>query len=510
MSRKAKSIRNMKYAIIGQIITVIASFIARTIFIRYLSVEYLGLNGLFSNILRILSISELGVGAAIGYFLYKPLSKNDEKSITNILRYFRKIYFRIGLFILLTGISLTPFLNLFIKDIPQIEEIQYIYVLFVIKTSVVYFFTYNRILLISDQKRYIDLTYTYVSASLVYTLQSIVLVLTQNYLLFLYVNIIVVVLENIMVSKRVKILYPYISNNSIGAIDHKQKKEIYSYIKVTFKHKIGTLLIDGTDNLLISMLSGLTTLGLYSNYALITNTLNKTFLMFFHSINASVGNMGASKKKSYVYMTFQYIDFFGFWMYSFSSVCLFVLLNPFIELWIGKDFSLSFISVIIICLNFYMQGQRRSLQTFRSSLGLLTHEKYKPFIEAVLNILISALLGLKLGLIGVLLGTLLSYSLSSLWIEPYTLYRHGFAKNVVLYYQKYFSRLAITFIMTYLSYVISTQVQFDSILGFMIKCIICLLVPNITLLLVYRKNEHLLKVISIILGLIKKGFKGDQ
>ena len=198
-SRTKNSIINSSVSIITQVLTVIINFIVKTVFIKVLGSEYLGLNGLFSNIITMLSLADLGIGIAIPYSLYKPLADKDEKKIRILMKYYSKIYNVIGVIVLSIGLALIPFLPLIIKDMPDIPNISLIYALFVIHSASSYFFVYKKLLIDSDQKSYITSKIIFTFSTVLSIIQVIILLLTKNYILFLLSSIITVVLQNIYI-----------------------------------------------------------------------------------------------------------------------------------------------------------------------------------------------------------------------------------------------------------------------------------------------------------------------
>ena len=252
MSRTKNSVRNLSYALVGQGIGFIVSFIARIFFIRTLGREYLGLNGLFTNILTILSLAELGVGEAITYSLYKPLAENDIRKCTMLMQVYKKVYNVIGIAILLVGVALTPFLPLIIKDMPNIPYINLIYILFVVNTSVSYFFSYKRNLIIADQKRYIATFYRYL-AHIVFTFLEIVyLVFFKNFIGYLIIMIAATLADNLMVSRKAMKMYPYLNSKEKIPLDKESKNNIIKNTKAMMMHKVGGVVVNSTDNILLS------------------------------------------------------------------------------------------------------------------------------------------------------------------------------------------------------------------------------------------------------------------
>lgn len=490
MSRSTKSIRNLITAFIGQGFGLIISFIARIIFIKFLGSEYLGLNGLFTNILTVLSLAELGVGEAITFSLYKPLADKDEYRCKMLMQLYKKIYTIIGIVILVLGVSITPLLPFLINDLPDMSNINLIYILFVINTSLSYFFSYKRNLIIADQNRYITTIYRYGFYFILNIIQIIYLIIRKDYIGFLILQVLNTLIENIFVSKKADKMYPYLKDKESVPLDKDVKKSIIKNTKAMMMHKIGGVVVNSTDNILLSSFVNLVAVGLYSNYYLITNALNTIFGQVFSSLTASVGNLCASTNQEKQYQVFKNINFINFWIYCFSSVCLICLFNPFIEIWVGKEYLFSLDIVFILVINYYITGMRKSVLTFREAAGLFYKDRWKAVVEALVNLVVSILLALKLGTLGVFLGTFISSITVCVWVEPYVLYKYGFKKKLRLYFHEYFKYLTTTIFIALITYGLCSIISGNIYLTFMIKCSISLIIPNLLIILLFHNNNE--------------------
>ena len=307
------------------------------LFIRILGAEYLGINGLFTNIVTMLSLVELGIGPAIIFSLYKPLAENDIKKVQALMQLYKKAYTIIGFIVAVLGICITPFLHYFIKELPDISNITLIYVLFVINSAISYFFAYKRNLIIADQRRYVDMLYRYSFFSILNIMQIVFLYITGSYIIFLILQIISTLLENIVVARRADKMYPLLKQRKHEKLDLETVQEIKKNTGAMVLHKIGDIALNATDNIVISAKVGIIWVGLYSNYLLIITALNIMIGQFFTSITASIGNFGITEGKEKVILIFQKVLFANFWMYGLSGICLYYLFNPFIDLWLGEN-----------------------------------------------------------------------------------------------------------------------------------------------------------------------------
>lgn len=498
MTRTQKALKNIKFTVVGQVSSLLINFLARTLFVQYLGAEYLGLNGLFSNILSILSLAELGIGTAIVYSLYEPLAKGNIGKVKALMKIYKKSYIIIGLLVLMGGSLLAPFLDFFIKDIPDIPQISLIYMLFVINSSITYFFSYKRVLIIADQKKYIDSIYHYSSFFVMNIAQIIILILTRNYLLFLSIKVLTTFFENFLISRKANTMYPFLLEEHMEVLEEKDKNEIKKNIGAMFFHRIGSVVVDGTDNLLISKFVGIVSVGIYSNYLLIITALQTLYNMFFSSLVASVGNLGVLADKSHIKSRYETINLIGYWIFSFSTISLFILLNPFINLWLGKQYVFSIGIVLMICINFYIKGQRTSVLTFRDALGLFWYDRYKPIAESLINLSVSVFLATRYGIMGVFIGTTISTLTTAFWVEPLILYKYGFETSSKEYFVRYLKQVVLTLFVGTVTFILCGYIDGSGISSLIYKMLICLIVPNLMLWLILRNTEEFKGIRQII------------
>ncbi len=497
-----------------QIANTLLRFALRTVFIHILTTEYLGLNGLFSNILNFLSFAELGVGSAIAFSLYKPLAERDETAIAGIMNFFRKTYFIIGIFVLVVGLSFTPFIEYFINDIPDIPYIHLIYALCVVNSGISYFLVYKSTLIIADQRKDIVEKNNFIFKMLLLTGQMGILLLTHNYILYLLVNIIVTLLTNISISMIADKRYRFLSTKKNTQIDPDTLSEIKKNVSATMLHKVGAVIIFGTDNLLISKFFGLEIVGLYSNYHLIIDTLTNFVGQIQASVTASVGNLGITATPEKKLEVFERYLFLVFWLFNFTSICLVALLNPFIHLWIGEQYIIPISVVAVLVFNYFLTGLRSAAATFDNAFGLFWNTRKLPVIESVINLVISIALAKWVGYIGIFLGTTISSLISGTWFEPYVLYKYGFKKSSIGYYRHLMEYFIVTVLSGIFFVFIISVISINGFGGFILKCFIVVFGSNLFLILIYfrsKRMKYIYEIFGQIRMFIKKRFKkGDM
>lgn len=508
-SRTDKSIKNTILAVSEQCIYSIMSFLSRTVFVYTLGKTYLGFSGLFSDILTLLSLAELGIGTAITYSMYKPAADCDYKNLAVLLNTYKRIYNTIGIIITIIGVCLTPFLNIFISGIPDIKELPYIYLLYLLNTTASYFFIYKKSILIVEQKNYISSIIYSICIVSQNLLQIFFLIQTRNFIVYLIIQVLCTLANNILISIYVDKHYDFIKKYKDEKISQIQKDVIISNVKAMVISKLSSAIVSSTDSLLISSFVSTIVLGLYSNYAMFLTMIRTMLQKVFEALTGSVGNLVSTESGEKSYQVFKRIWFLNFWMVSFFTICLWSLVDPFISLWIGDSYLLSKEVVFIICLNMYMRLIRNTFLVFIDTYGLFTQIKKKCIAEAFINLGISLIFvgPLKMGILGVLLGTFVSNITTNFWYEPYILYYKKFNKSLILYFTRFGLYALITGILGLLErYFIDYIIGFDGWFGFVCQFLFVILTVNIIIVLIFFKTEEFKYVINIINSkFIKKG-----
>lgn len=488
LSRTGFALKNVFVGVGGQIFNILIGIVTRIFFVRLLAEEYLGLNGLFSSILTALSFVELGIGPAIVYSLYKPLAERDQEQIQALMDLFRKAYTIIGIVVALLGALLTPFLSYLIQDMPDnIPHIHLIYLLFVANTSASYFFSYKKSLIIADQKQYIVTGYHYVFYFIMNILQIIFLYITRNYFAFLLLQILFTLIENIILSRKANKLFPVIKEKCTAKLNPVYKKEIIINVKSIILHKVGGIASTAIDNIVMSKIFGLITVGIYSNYLLIISPLNAIGNQIF-SFTASLGNLKVTTEDDRAVGVFGIMEFIDFWVYLFGSICLLVLFNPFISIAFGEHLLFPMSTVILIVLNFYLEGRRKAILSLKEAYGIFYQDRYKPIVESITKVALSIILAMKMGVNGIFIGTLISKSICIV-VEPYVVYKYGLGWQYIgQYIRKYLEYLVLFIVLAFVTYYLSSFIGGSGILSFIGKMVICLFIPNIIVILVYRKT----------------------
>lgn len=487
-TRLKKSFRNLSVGIVYQVSCLFLNFITRTIFIHELGAEYLGINGLFTNILTFLSLAELGIGNAIVYSMYKPLAKKDIQKLTALMNFYRKMYRIIAIIIFVIGVALIPFLPYLVKTETVIPNLTLYYFLFLLNSMSSYLFAYKSSIIIADQQVYITKVYALIFLILQFILQVSILYLTHNYVLYLLAQIICTFGNNIACAIKAKKKYPFIAEK--GELSKKEKKDIFSNVKSIFIYKISGTIVNNSDNILISIMLGTIVVGYYSNYFLIVSALTGLIDVLFTSVNASIGNINAEDNTLKKYQIFNVLNFLSFWIFGYFYVGLMLLFNDFITLWIGTEFVLSGPVVFTIVLNFYILGILNPVWIYRDTTGLFRDTRTVSMVLAILNLVLSIIFGHFFGLFGILFATAISRIFTTFWFYPLMLYKKIFKRSAIEYfvYQlKYFLLVVFAFIVSYL---FTRGISDINIWNFILKGIILTIVTNFLFFICLCKTDE--------------------
>ncbi|MFR8063988.1 hypothetical protein [Thomasclavelia spiroformis] len=499
-SRIINTLRNSIYGIIAQGVLIFLNFLTRTVFLKFLSTEYLGVNGLFSNVLSMLSLVELGIGTAIVYSMYKPIAENNKREISALMSFYKKAYHYIGIVVTILGLLLVPFLDLIVKNKNNIQNLEVIYLLFLFNTSLTYFYAYKRSIISADQKEYILSKYRMYFSFLKAFLQIAVLFLTKNFIIYVFVQIFCTFLENFFISRKADKMYSYLKEYKNEKIAPEKVKKIKDDVKSLTIYKISGTMLDGTDNIIISSFLDIGLVGLLSNYTLIVNSINMLLTQVVTSVTASVGNFIVKEDNDRCEELLHNLTFVQFIFYGFSFVSLACLLNPFITLWIGKKYLFDLLVVFIIALNFFISGILSTIWTFRTTMGLFKYGKYRPIFTAILNLVISVILANEIGILGVLLGTTISRVCTNVWFDPYIVYKHGLHKKFYGYLRKLIVYIIVCILdIILINYIIAFFG--DGLVYFVLSIIVTVIVFFVSCLFFYKTNEF-----KYLLSIVRRNF----
>lgn len=498
-SRTEYSILNIFTGVGGYIFNVIFSLVNRMIFVRCLSADYLGVNGLFSNILSMLTLAELGIGGAVVYALYKPLAEEDYDKVATLMKLYSKAYRIIGFVVAGCGLCLLPFLNLIITEKPNIQEnIYLLYLISLFNTAITYFFSYKSSLLIAAQRNYIVVSVSYIITFLQYIVQGVLLFTTHNYLLYVLAQTFFSLTYNIVISVIATKNFPIIKSKNVKPLPKDEKKSLFSNVRDLLIYKISSILVNSTDNILITFFKGLASTGIVSNYTLISSTINSLLSQIFNGLTASIGNHNALGSDEEKYEMFSFCNLMNFWLFGWASIGFVFCSQDVVNLVFGEDYVLPINIPIIIAINFYMVGMMNAVWTYKHTLGLFRYGRSIQFFTGIINIVLSVLIGNYLGVFGILLATTFSRLFTSVWYDPYAVFKHGFNKSPMKYYFTYVFYILVMLLISLICCAVFYFIHCHILLQCIIKIILCSVIFNLVFCIIFHKKREYKKFREIL------------
>lgn len=430
-SRTQNTVLNLISGVGGEILINIFSFATRTVFIQTLGKQYLGIGGLFTNILALLSLTDLGLGIALNYRLYEPLKEKNVKRLQILMNFYKIMYRIIGLVILLLGLCIIPFLPVFIKDYSTFEQLNLnaavVFLCYLMQTvSTYWFFAYKSAIVKADQKEYYLNVAGYIFTFISNIIQIIVLIIWKSFLIYLLVIIGINIIQGLVNAKIADKYYPFLKEKCKDSIEKEEKREIFKDCGSISIFSISSEILKSTDNLVLSTFIGLGIVGLYSNYLMLYNMLKKIIKRLIRSAQASLGNLFASAEDKVRCEFFSVMNCFMLLMCGTASVCIAVLADEFITVWIGNSYVIPMPFSVLIAMELYTIGIKLILEQMRDVMGLFQKVRWRPIASMIINVILSIVLVQYWGIYGVLVGTLLSEWLTTFLIDPRMVYFHGF------------------------------------------------------------------------------------
>lgn len=490
-SRTEYSLINIFTGFVGYGINTVLGFICRIVFVRCLSADYLGVSGLFSNILTMLSLAELGISSAIIYALYKPIAEKNEKRITSLMHFYAKAYRIIGTVVAIVGLIMLPFLDVIIREPPAIKEnIYLIYLMYLANTVISYFFSYRGSLLTAMQRNYIVIGYNYIITIVQSVVQMIFLLVTHEYLIYLIIQMVGGIVYNVWISCKACKDYPYIKSKDYTPLSKEETRYLLKDVKALAIYKVTGVLVNNTDNIVITYFSGLISVGRASNYLLFANTLNSLIQQTFNALTGSVGNFNATATEERKYSFFKSLNLANFWLYGWGAIGIALVSGDLVKWFYGADYVMNFEIPLILAINFYMIGMQQAVYTFKNTLGLFKYGQYILIFTAAINLGLDIVLGIKWGIFGIYLATAIARLLTNTWYEPYAVYKHGLHQNPILYLGRYIGYLIVLVVAAIASLVICNLCDFGIVANVFAKLIICSVIPNVIFVIAFWRTEE--------------------
>ena len=473
-TRTKKAAKNTSVFLFNKLIMLIFAFVVRTVFIKILGADYTGVNSLYSNVLSVLSLADLGMGSICSFYLYKALADNDEHQVYLISIAFKKIYRIIMMVLTVIGLSLIPFLRYIVKSELDSKHLIIYYILFLANSIFSYAFTYRTQVLNADQKQYILNISNTVVMTLLYVSQILFLIFTKNFYIYLVLQIVFTIINGLVANIIVCKYYPFLWNGKYSEKNYKIAG-LEKNMSMTFLGKVSNVIMSQTDSILISTIVNTITVGFYSNYYLLLNYLINYFGVFVLGITSSFGNLQTENDKEKSYKLFNVLLVMFGMLGAFCSACFFCVIKDFIIVWIGKKYVMSDIFALVLVVAFFVQIIEQPINVYRDTLGIFKKGQIARLVAAAVNIVLSIVLGCKYGLVGIIIATPISKLLSYFWYDGIILMKY-FNKNIGIYYIKLLWIFITTSVTVYISHYLCNKVNLSGIVAVIINFLICLIV----------------------------------
>lgn len=480
----------------NKLVVTILPFIMRTIMIRFMGTQYLGLSSLFSSILNMLSLAELGFGSALVFSMYKPIAENDEETICALLNLYRKIYRLIGSFILIVGIAISPFLDYFINgEVPADVNIRILYFVYLLNTVASYFlFAYKNSLLAAFQRNDISSFVSTILTTIEYGIQITLVITFRNYYCYVIVFPVFTIIGNVVRAMIVHKKYPQYTCK--GTVSKEQKTEIYKKTIALASHKVGNTVSTSLDSLVVSSFLGLSSVAIFGNYNYIVTTVMALIWIVYFSMTAGIGNRMNLLSVEENYNDFKALTSFNNFIMCWVTGCILFLYQPFMEIWAGKENMLDISAVLIFSIYFYIYQSRKIVLMYKDAAGLWREDQLKPLVGAAINFLLNFSLVQVIGISGVVIASIVSFLFVEIPWESRTLYKYYFGKSLKEYIKIQISALVKAVPCWIVLGLICAFIPKNALIALIIRGGVCVFVPLPYLWLIYRKDQGFMRLIG--------------
>lgn len=496
-SRIVNASRNIVFGIMLKAYQILLPFVIRTVMIYYLGMEYVGLNSLFTSILSVLNLAELGVGSAMVFSMYEPIAKNDTITICALMKLYKLYYRIIGLVILVAGLIILPFIPKLINgSVPGNMNVYILYLLNLGATVFSYWlFAYKNSLLMAYQRSNIISKIQIFSSSIQYAIQILVIIFIKSYYVFLVISLFIQILNNIITASASNKMYPKIQPH--GMLNKVVIKQINQRVKDLFTAKVGGVVVNSVDSIVISAVLGLTSLAIYQNYFYIISAVIGFSTVIYKAVIASIGNSIVTENIDKNYDDFQTITLFCFFVFGICVSCFLCLFQPFMKLWVGETNLLSFKMVILFALYFYVYELESLFSLFKDAAGIWHQDRFRPLFGAGCNLCLNMIFVHIMGLYGILLSTIISMAFLSLpWLHR-NLFKYVFRKSSVEYTKMVFTSFLIVVMIGFVDYIVCSFIPDQGVFVFVIKMAVCVIITLVMHLVMFSRFKRFNKVVEL-------------
>lgn len=502
MGRTERSIKNIVFGIGAQLITTLLTFISRTIMLKFMGLEVISLNGLFWEVIEALSLAELGIGSAIVYNLYKPLAEKDTEKVCQLMTFFKKAYHFIAVAVFALGSVVCVFVPYIVNDIGYPESyIRMVFMLFVVNISCSYLFSYKISLLNADQNSYLYSFYSSIIKIVTVIIEVAIMIITGHYIIYLVGRILLTLLSNAILSKKIDAKYPYLKP---AVLPKEECRGIFDNVKNIFVKEVSGKITNSTDNILISTIISTIVVGKYTFYSTIIGVFKQFTSHVDTGIRASMGNLFVSGTKE----DCERILYRLTWGYCavgvFCSVCFFSACQSFICCWVGKEYLLEWQVVLILASNLFVFMCSKPIYAAMHVAGLFVEGRNISIIGSVVNLVVSIVFAQFTGLFGVFFGTFLTYVIQIV-LKIHYVYKLKFeakSRGYFIYILKFLLLFCILLLIcNRVCSLIDTSVY---LVDFLVKGIISAIICMGALCLCYFRSAEFVYYKSLAMGYLKK------
>ena len=499
IERTKNSLRNFAFGVLLKIYQTFVPFAMRTLMIYFMGVQYLGLNGLFTSILQVLNLAELGVGSAMVYSMYKPIAEDNETKICALMGLYKKYYTMIGFVIALGGSILTPFIPYLIKsDMPADLNVYILYLMNLAATVLSYWmFAYKNALFQAHQRLDVTSKTSLITTTIQYGLQAFIIIFVKDYYLYVIVALSTQGLSNLITAFIASKMYP--TYEPKGKLEKSELKEINRQIKDLFTAKFGGVILNSADTVVISAFLGLTVLAEYQNYYFILSSIMGLVTVLFNSCTAGIGNSIVVETREKNYADFKKLFFLIVWIAGWCTCCLLCIYQPFMKLWVGSDLMLPFSVVILLCIYYYIYEINQLLNVYKDAAGIWHKDRYRPLITALSNLVLNLLMVQFWGVYGIILSTIIATLFIGMPWLTHNLFTTLFdTSEMKKFIASMLSKTLIVILVCGVTYFASSILDFSDIGNLIYRGAVCCIISNLAFYVLLRKHQEYKECVNLI------------
>ncbi len=513
--RSKKVLINSIFGVGGYLILMLSNFVTRSVFVDQLGLSMAGVDTTFKNFLQVLSLAELGLSTGLLYKLYKPIEEKNNREIKKVLNFYKQAYKVIASIFMGGALVLSLVVNFFIEDTDKSPiYISFLFILYAGDTVASYLFANRKALIVADQNNYLVNRNDAFISLITLISQVALLYITKSFIVYAVVKIVCRLLGASLIGNKFKRMYPEIaSDKSKETIAGEEKKALIKNMSAMLCHRVGGVSVTATGSAIISKMLGTIQAGIYGNYIIITNTLLMLVTQVFNGITASFGNIITVESKDVIIKRFNLLYFFNYLIFSFFTVSVGILIQPFMRLWMqdAPNSLFSYDTVLLLLCYFYVFGMRRVVLMAKDSAGLYRQDQWFAIVEAILNIVLSIALVLYTKSInGIILANTLSMLIIPMWTQPYLVYKHVLGEKVIKYYIKYVLYAGVTVASFVLTYFVADKLaaKTDNLfIELILRAIVCVAIPNVINLVLFFRTSEFKQLLQLVLGVLNKKIK---